>query len=779
MILNNYNNSLRENVETTSTFLSSKSPHVFVRQFKHVLDDESEHLIIPYYVCDHDDSFFRKSVASPTFTVIAEFDEDTLPPDEVVSIKRTTYAGDHVLDIDLDELGVSSPGMHLVTIRCIQSNGVGSGTLYYRYFVRDTVEEAKTVDLSSVSGFSVSQDAQTPSEERINKLITLIPDGKDTSALFVEMDYADYEVSVVSNNGVFQYIKISVDGELRYTSPVEGSTNTRLPNDITGDYYLTTVTNVNGSDVLLSDYLSVDAGNLPSAVVVAAAKNKVALTMLMRAVKAYGRNKLIMPEGIDFVFDYHNKNGGLANDSEYFKLGRDNTFFPDNFTLDLNGCSISALQCIDVHDGVLVALFNNINTHVINGSIRGNLSGYDFESSYPSNNAESVKCVGIYASMFCSVENVEISHSLGYELAVKNWDFLSSNYKNKVYDAPKFDSVGYIDYDGVAHDTDDNVADNVLCLRYTGPTLSNADSGYSEELYGTQNLGRRSVLLISRTIYIAKHISETQNGSARRGMSKELFVHYYDKTGKFIKTVKVYQYYSIVVPYNAYYIRFSAIGTKTAGLIDSLTNPSGVGNLCAHIKYVCWGNTYRNCKIHNCRSCICGVLGVQSLVDGCTLWNIPAIGNGNSVFNKTKYHITTHLVDMEDGSQMNSSVCFNNCELIAKGAIRSVNIVRGFYTQFSNVRNMTPNLDSDVGHFFIYDASNCGMYEKRNHLWAHSVRHIENSNLTSVEVNLSSAASRGDADGTVHVKYSNVNMVKGDAIVSAKNSVIDSQEYTV
>ena len=85
----------------------------------------------------------------------------------------------------------------------------------------------------------------------------------------------------------------------------------------------------------------------------------------------------------------------------------------DNLTLDLNGSEIVLEEGQAGNKGVQVNIQQCYDTHVINGSIVGDLETHDFANS--TNNSEWVNGINIEGrSKYCSFENVEVKNITGY-----------------------------------------------------------------------------------------------------------------------------------------------------------------------------------------------------------------------------------------------------------------------------------------------------------------------------------------------------------------------------
>lgn len=757
MILNNYNNSIPENTETELTFTSNSSPRVFVRNFNHVLASSSEHLIVPYYVCGMKDTLYCNSEIGDTFTTIITFDEDIVDKGNVQVIKSTTYSGEFVFDVDLLEYGIDSPGLHSFSIRCIDSLGVGSATMYYKFLVRDPVEDAKVVDLDTTSSFSVSQDADTPESSRYSRVVAVLPNGSTARTGFVETDYADYSVVVTRSGDTVDNIAVTVDGVLKYTH--QDSDKVHSDEDISGTYTLVTTASVEGSTVLLTDYLETPAAELPSSVVIAAARNKVALTMLMRAAKVYGANKLVLPKDMQIVFDYHNKNGGTEQGSIYDSLsGRDDVMFPNSFVLDLNGSTISTLLSARISGAILLNMFNNFDTHVINGSVFGNYRKALSSTIITDGGnvaSESTHAVSMDGCAFCSFDNVEVAYTHGYEATLSIYTPIGFTLKNETKLSPKFDSYGFIDYDGVVHNMEAPADSNAVCMMYTGSTSANYRADFTPDMYGMRSIS--SVRgLFTNSIKVDKYTAiRSDNGSMHRGLSLEVFVHYYDENAQFLKTVKVYTFMENICPKGAAYCRISAKGTATAGTIDSLNTAKGVGMLFAEQTFVVpCGCSYNNCRFHDLRTCVCGLLGHQSFFGNSYIWNC------GDTPGHIKGHVTTMAMDLEDRSSYNGTINLHNCEVCY--GVRSAKAYYAFQFNITDNRQFRPRVELGALHMNVRGNNMFRLTKYSGTPYPKPYLHIVSNNLVSVTSKVSESDG-ASADGVMVIKNNNVQFLTDDS----------------
>lgn len=704
MIIDNYTNTLPENRETELDYIIPKSPILTVRQFKFDLL-VNEPLIIPYYVNVFDDTEYRDNKIGDTFTTIIRLDEDTIEDSQVIEYKQTTFSGEQIID-----LGLQSAGIHSFSIRTIQSNGVSSGTQYFKFIVKEPIEQSDYLDLNGINTFQSvnnydgkvkygnSKTFYFDGESIVNPISTQT--GSKIKAAYKSKitNNASYKVTLNKVQGKIKYIKIEVNGGIEYEPLVNPKYNHTI--DITGVYYLTTVyKDSNNVEHLLSDLLNTPADELPKEAVITAAKNKIALTRLLEACKATGYKGVLLPK-LDLVLDYHSADGSKT--LTYSDKGRCDIEFPDNFIIDFNNSTLSALQTIDLHNGRLFWLIDNINTHIRNINLVGNYKNYDYIKSRTSGAGKTSEALSVFSMSkcsFCSIKNADISYSVGYEFTFGE-DIPGSLGGDTR--AP-FDNTGYIDSDGNIHNI---------------PTVGDINS--IEQYWYTSDYSDIPI----RTKYVpyyqnrvwnhfrfcrASSVNGGYNGVTRREYCDEFFIHYYDSEKQFIKTVKVQMQDIIIPPLNAVYFRLSAIGVMKSGLLDTLNKSDGTCGiiLCSNANSFC--NVAEDCKVHDTRSCLGLYSGNQQLVKGMRVWNIaqdPTIG-GELNFGITNFGITTLLVDIEDMSWVFNNIYIEDFEYLY-GDVRAFNVIFSHKLDMNNCRNLGL-VFKEIDRGRVNNSSNCSL----------------------------------------------------------------------
>lgn len=755
MIINNYNGSLQENNETNLT--STKCPMVNIRAFDPNLKAGNS-LVIPYYVSDFDQNEYRDEKLGPTFTTIFALDEDTLPANQVTVWKQTTYAGEQV--IDLGAFPASAEGIHTLNVRTIQSNGVGSATIPLKFAVHPATKPV--LDFSTQSGFygkftgyrrynniwrHSSPRVIGPIEEEYNCRYVVT---KTVSNVGGRNKVTDIKIVVIkpkntyclTNHNIDDYAdRTTIDGQYDFVGAplasgesVDGGYNSSTE-EVVGVFHVATQCVVNGATVNLADYLGVPMNQLPSEVVSTAAMNKVALTRLFEAAKAWRFQQVYeslisggsaaqdaaieasdpikyefefkMPQ-MDIVCDYHyalgtscydylgtmtaaQLNDGVPDEdgeggtsgqtliaamlNKYFH-GRNDIMVPDGITINLNGSVLSMLQIKNVHGGRLLHILNNTNSQVKNGSFVGIYKGVEF--AYPEDQ-ESLHLLSIHASLFCSFDDIDVSWSSGYELHVGT--AIGQQIGDDGTHIP-FVSRGYIDYSNNSHS-----------VSGTGAGWYNTGSNSSKILnYGWTVCGREFRI----TKYHAGMKSFQHTPSCRA-----MYIHFYDMQDNFIKTVKVSQRWPVLIPYGAWKMKMTMYGTADTGGDDSLNYNSNEGEFARDFCNLSWCCGVSGVKIHDTRTCALDNGGVQTYVKGVRFQNVAAERYGKGTrYEGDNYYYTKMLVDYEDDSFNLYSSSFDDVEMLF-GDSRCINIVRGYDLHFKNCRNVHLEIWSETADMLI------------------------------------------------------------------------------
>lgn len=734
MIVNNYTNELREHKETDMSFHARICPQIFVRKFKdRIPASDGVMLTIPYFIvdgddrrkCGNNDTMTFTEDLSATYTTIIKLDEH-LHYDNGMSPrtwKRTSFGGEQVIEIG--PFSSNDEGVHFLSLQCVNEYGVGSYTSYFKILVENS--DNYVVDLDEIQEFSgsfkysESQDQSQDTYIDTNQNNTLTNpstrflgelDSSHSQYVVKSTIVADYHVEVKRNGDVVDEIIITVsDGvnrgnstlsdkgfiykydvqswEKRYLNKYATLINTRphKKEDISGIYKLRFF--YNGTP--LSYYLQTPPGELMQDSTTGfyeevegdikevrriAANNKIALTRLMEAARAFASNlghakcTLKLPKAINIVTDLHavkeernqNQDNIVQYDVWYKKLKKpwspynkdSNKYsggsfieFPDNFTLDLNKGQITSLQVNDMSFSVVVPLSCNFNTHVKNGGIYGTYKYYDI--NYTTSGVGSTEWTGnttFWGCDFCSFENCDLGYCLGYDAGIEN----NEDYEHRSLRtestrlAMPYNGVGYVDYNGEKHiteavstDTDSNFESILRSTKILMRTTEGGENtGIRQGSSNTQSTYLKDrITFHSHGDYFWGPVMDMEKGSnAERGFfskleGRECFVHFYNSERQFIKTAKVCDAGPVLIPEDAEYVGYSSFGansmkTKSCRLmwyggIWTYGQPFLIGHKHS------WCSGYRNCTIHDDRSCMFDNKNTnQCFFENCITWNIAA-----------------------------------------------------------------------------------------------------------------------------------------------------------
>jgi hypothetical protein len=298
--------------------------------------------------------------------------------------------------------------------------------------------------------------------------------------------------------------------------------------------------------------------------------------------------------------------------------GGDKLIFPDNFTLDLGGSTWRTASCQDVRHGVMIAIENNINTHIKNGYIIGPLKNIDWRRSciiHPHDliaasampvPMEGVRSLWYGSCRYCSAEDIDISYSTGYDFAVQvksndipvygrkcsliekldgggtevyHNDYALDNPDNRPY--IRFNTLGYIDYNGdvqTDHYVEELPQDSID--RYQAISRTKVGDDYIINIADRELDGSTSISLVHTAAKVPYTLRTTKShngvtelpdvyigGSTGNtpnvGKKQFVFVSFYDSDDTFISTIKVRQSSTFKVPTGTSYIRMTAYGISS------------------------------------------------------------------------------------------------------------------------------------------------------------------------------------------------------------------------
>lgn len=488
MILENYNKSLKENVESSRSFTVNELPLLKVRPFdpKGYSDED---FVIPYYVDNFLGTSYTENKLTDTFTVIVSLDEDTAEEsyvDEYCRWKQTTYAGEHVINLGK----ITSLGEHTLSIKAIESTGISSGVEFFKIYISKPRSEITLADFSDATDFNVV--ASEYEERRMVPFWYITPDngnggyepvilhrdnGKDHKG--IHQDGGDgnivmcppvlikrnlsYSVTFIKDSSENLIgIDVEVHGNIlipEYDAGAAGGNSYPGHNiSLDGVYHITDSVELNGETHLLKDYLYDE--NPPAKVTCIAARNKIGLKVLLWACKAYclemGYDGFVLPK-YEYIISYANAiDFDDATVNNIFSaagwnytvvpaspsatmsgiISRNDIEVPDDIIIDFNYSSIKSLAT-RLHSGRLLRICYARHTEVKNLEVVGNYAAVQ-------------RCRGLYEaqggvnmsnSVLCTFDNLNISRTHGYEMTGNGLD----HNQLQLNKTPKFTKFGYLD----------------------------------------------------------------------------------------------------------------------------------------------------------------------------------------------------------------------------------------------------------------------------------------------------------------------------------------------
>ena len=486
MILENYNDSLKENIESSRSFTVNELPVLKVRPFdsKGYSDED---FILPYFVDSISMIGYTENKLTDTFTVIVSLDEDTKEESYVAENcrwKQTTYAGEQIIN-----LGKLEQGEHTLSIKAIESTGISSNVEFFKIYISKPKSEISIADFSNVTGFSV--DTIQFEERKMVPFWYLTPDdgnggyepvilhrdnGKVGDTIYQDGGKGNivmcppaltkrnlsYNVSFIRDSSENLIgIDVEVHGNIiipQYDTGAAGG-NSYPGHDISldGVYHITNSVEINGETSLLVDHLYEE--NPPAKATCIAARNKIGLNVLLWACKAYcikfGYDGVKLPK-YEYIVSYANAidfDDPTLNDmfsaagwnytvisaspSATYSgiISRNDIDTPSDIIIDFNYSSIKSLAT-RLKSGRLFRLSFARHTEIKNLEIVGN---------YPA----VLRCRGAYESqggvnmsncVLCTFDNLNVSRTHGYEMTGNGLD----HNQLQLNKTPQFTKFGYL-----------------------------------------------------------------------------------------------------------------------------------------------------------------------------------------------------------------------------------------------------------------------------------------------------------------------------------------------
>ena len=446
-----------------------------------------------------------------------------------------------------------------------------------------------------------------------------------------------------------------------------------------GTYSIKNTCTINGSQVSLMKYLSKDTNddtmtaemlrNPPDEVRIAASRNKVGIQFLLWACDAYckqhGKIGFKLPK-YDYIISYANgldfsETSEIDNLKRYESTSitpetcniksvqldsRNDIWFPNKDVLiDFNHSTIKCLNHTgkNIHSSKIVQIRKGLNVKLMNLYIAGDYCNAETQKPGVAL-GEARSGIKLARCRFTSLENVQISHTMGYEMTGENDTPFAYN-----KEIPVFNEFGYVGYNGntvpIVRQMADDGASTIMC---TNDFVNIGD-------IATDPKYNRAFHIINSTNPAG--FAGVDTSGRYRSDGDAVFVSFYNNSNKFIKTVKIRLWDTGFVPYGATKCRLSAIGCIAEGTINRLvaTHSNGVkwsGLYFASVPNWLIGNRVINCIIHDTRTCLTILCGLQFYMNGVITNNVA--GQGES-YGK----LTPQLADIEDAAMNHYHIWLN------------------------------------------------------------------------------------------------------------------------
>jgi len=625
IIYGNVADTLQDNTENlTTTVTNASCPVLTVKRFNPIVPVGGS-IELEYFVDTHTMSSLNYDTIDNTFTVII------ITASGGIS-KRTTYGGRFKLSTPT----FANSGETWFSIRCIDSNGVGSPTWYYNVLVRNEV----TPNYYEMQDSDLEEFGIVPNDNDVQ----IAYDNKAAlSNFFADVKENGYNGVVMLNNIYWIDFHATFGTQTFYKCTIVDTTITKVE-EITFQQAKNSGENIRGTNYAPT------VGQKPK-------KNDT--------------------DYFDDGFIYYVRNTSTSGN---------NIAFPDEFTVDLNGSTIKAVQFDDLVSGQVLMLSDNFDVHIKNGIVAGCYEGFDFDTAKvkTGNTGEHISVCSMNASKYCSFENLDVSGSLGYDGGISSLN-LNIGTELQFTDGKRIDLAT-----GAVVDAQNMVITQAI----------NVNPNHSV-----------GVIAFGRGGYC---------GYRNAGTHREIFASFYTANNTYISSIKSRLYEQIVIPANAEYVIMTGYGKvydselDDKNDIDWKTSTSNGKLLMFNPKYSI-GNIYKNCTWHDTRTtAITNPQALNTLIDGCSFTNIA---KEKSVENEGYGAITPLLGDLEDSWQWGRDWCLKDCTCTqGKGSsnivihyIKNADIINCDGISFSDNGGMESGFieDSDIPSLTIYRNRSC------------------------------------------------------------------------
>jgi len=640
LVFNSVSGDLQDNtLDNTKTMLDVNCPFVNVRYFESIIS-ANQAINITYYVDDRYMSSLKHGSLDKTFTVIIETESGQVA-------KKTTYAGEFTLATPT----FTTNGETWFSIKCIDSDGIGSVVQYYDVLVRSTpVENFYTMQQSDLTtyGITLNNNDQYLSYDNkigLSNLFAAVKDGSHNGTSYngIVMLEGLYWINYhknLSENGGYDF------GTQRYFEVGVTDVVTIEDGEEVVTHYISTVNEITESAVksvfpTLGD-ISYKTG---------------AMTNYTSKVPTVG-SKISLSEGTHYMVYNTAHNGG------------DYVVVPSDFTVDMNGATFKAIPSTDVFNGYLVNMESCFDSHLKNGKLVGNYENYDFYNSLIRTGVaiagEALALLRIQSCRYCSLENMEFSYSMGY---AGGWGGGYGSYGQSpvVNDDVDGKRVNITNGEVISAD------DMVVISKQNSKSPANFDvEGFNEICLGRWGYGGYGM-----------------------GKQREIFYSFYDSNGNYIKTIKSKLYSICKVPSSAVSVKITGYGTSDKWPVS--TNNGGLSLF--RNPEVSKSLDVIDCTWHDTRTCAINPTLVHGLkYKNCFFTNVATYMTGEQA-------VTTMLGDFEDGWQWLTKVLFDGCRCV-KGSgttMLYIHYCRGL--DFKNCDNIYLYNSGGIESGFVEDSN--------------------------------------------------------------------------
>jgi len=445
---------------------------------------------------------------------------------------------------------------------------------------------------------------------------------------------------------------------------------------------------------------------------------------------------------------------------------------PNNFTLDLNGSTISVLQSRDIISVPILAIQHCNNSHVINGKIFG--AYRKFKKLRVSGSVEHVGNIAVQSSIFSTFRNIEDAYSQGYDLYVGGG---SNNRQSRMYDDVPFNTYGYINNEGQftpLYDSNGNPRTEEDAMWNSDVSIKcNVENTTDQSSKNAQSIGNLfgTAQDIPGYAHCISRLDSSGGGVASKGINSEMFLHLYRSAEtnlddvykkkaarEFIKTMKVYDTHITKLPKEIHSCILSSwgiglpVGKQHVDSMNFTTSRSGktiyknAAVLTSNLHTYCCG--FIDCYIHDIGTCYCDAqYCTQCFYKDCVFVNIAAerqSGTGG-------YSAQITPMDIEDEAQTCTNLVFKNCEnVIGRSAFLLQN---GLNIGMDNLKGWAIINEKQLGGYVINSATS-SVSEAKMFTYAHKYNKLDN--IMTNKVIHSVGSDRGWGGGCVNRRWSRI-----------------------